>query len=280
MSLRIPIKVTNTSTAMGPRPVTGGVPIAQGEAPADSIFVVLDQKDQPIPTQTQVTAKWPDGSARWVLIDFLADPPPAKTQLFTLCLADENIHPASAPDFGVSIQACGDCIARIDRHLHLTLRAVDAAEQVYRGTVSSFDMLVDGAIRRTFAVSGSMLDERGRCWFGFLTWIHVFAGTRKILIEPLVVMNAEEGLIQKIKELALELTPHGGLREVILGGMPGFIGQPTEGLRLFQIDDQQYTIDTTESRGTRAPGWMEGQADFGRIAVRGARFLAAVAQKP
>ncbi len=267
MSLRIPIRVANTSTATGQRPVTGGVPIGQGEAPANPIFVMLDQNGQPIPTQTQVTAKWPDGSARWVLIDFLADPPAGETQSFTLCLADENIHPASAPDFGAAIQPCGDCVARIDRHLHLTLRAVDAAEQVYRGIVSSFDMLVDGAIRKTFAVSGSMLDENDRRWFGFRTWIHVFAGTRKILIEPLLVMDAEEGLIQKIKELALDLTPHGGLRKVILGGTPGFVGQPSEGLRLFQIDDQQYTIDTAESRGTRAPGWMEGETDFGRIAV-------------
>ena len=45
------------------RPVTGGVPIAEGAAPAGSAFALRDEEDNPIPLQTSVLARWKDGSA-------------------------------------------------------------------------------------------------------------------------------------------------------------------------------------------------------------------------
>ena len=57
------------------RPVTGGVPIAEGTAQEGSVFALQDDEGNDIPLQTSVLARWKDGSARWVLLDFQSRPP-------------------------------------------------------------------------------------------------------------------------------------------------------------------------------------------------------------
>jgi len=61
------------------RPVTGGVPIAEGAAPESSKFQLKNESGSVIPLQAEVLAKWKDGSARWVLLDFQSDPPCVST---------------------------------------------------------------------------------------------------------------------------------------------------------------------------------------------------------
>ena len=50
-------------------PVTGGIPIARGRL-VDAKFVRLILDGQPVPVQTDTLAFWPDGSVKWLLIDF------------------------------------------------------------------------------------------------------------------------------------------------------------------------------------------------------------------
>ena len=52
------------------RPLTGGVPIAEGAAPEGSVFILYDDNGITVPLQTSVLARWKDNSARWVLLDF------------------------------------------------------------------------------------------------------------------------------------------------------------------------------------------------------------------
>ena len=66
------------------RPVTGGVPLAQGAAPGGSSFALRDQEGSTVPLQTSVLARWPDGSARWVLLDFQSQPDAGGKQTYTL----------------------------------------------------------------------------------------------------------------------------------------------------------------------------------------------------
>ena len=58
----------------GAEPCTVAIPFRQGEL-ADPPTVVVHDGDRPLPTQARVTATWPDGSAKWVLVHFLADLP-------------------------------------------------------------------------------------------------------------------------------------------------------------------------------------------------------------
>lgn len=56
-----------------PFPVTGGVPFARG-ALADADAVRLTARGRPLPLQAEVLAWWPDGSVKWLLLDFQAAP--------------------------------------------------------------------------------------------------------------------------------------------------------------------------------------------------------------
>ncbi len=66
------------------RPVTGGIPLAEGAAPSGSRFVLLDKNNKPVPCQNEVLARWKDGSVRWVLLDFQAKPQLNGTDHFRL----------------------------------------------------------------------------------------------------------------------------------------------------------------------------------------------------
>ncbi|MDA0338003.1 MAG: hypothetical protein O2782_22770, partial [bacterium] len=55
-----------------PWPVSVGFPFASGVlSNADSI--ALRQGDQPLPSQASALARWPDGSVKWALVDFVGD---------------------------------------------------------------------------------------------------------------------------------------------------------------------------------------------------------------
>ena len=54
-------------------PVTSGVPLAEGALPEGAAVALYSADGGPIPLQTEVLARWPDGSARWLLLDFQLD---------------------------------------------------------------------------------------------------------------------------------------------------------------------------------------------------------------
>lgn len=267
MNPRLRIHVLNTSAAGGLRPVTGAVPINQGDAPEGAQFVLLDENNQPIPAQTEVIARWPDGSARWVLLDFLADPLPGQKKLFSLVVGVTGPGSYYVEPFDTTVVAADGYMVTLGDSLRMVLRAVDSEGLVYRGYINSFHAEKHGPIRKTFVLSGSLVSEAGERWFSFRSWIHTYAGTRKLLVEPLILMDAETGLLQRIRELALDLQPEGGVSQIYIGGSPGFAGKPIEPIRLFQIDDSQYVIEGTDVRGSRAPGWMDAGSPGTRLAI-------------
>ncbi len=71
----IPLQVTGLpSSGVGGWPVTAGIPLPQGQlASADAVRLVAGSRE--IPVQVQATARWPDGSVKWLLVTFLADVP-------------------------------------------------------------------------------------------------------------------------------------------------------------------------------------------------------------
>lgn len=53
-------------------PVTWGIPFAQGRIFDKEHVALTDSAGRPVPLQTQVLHKWPDGSIHWLLLDFQA----------------------------------------------------------------------------------------------------------------------------------------------------------------------------------------------------------------
>jgi hypothetical protein len=54
-------------------PVRCGLPIPQGELAAANHVKVRNSAGQTIPSQCRVTARWPDGSVKWLFLDFFHD---------------------------------------------------------------------------------------------------------------------------------------------------------------------------------------------------------------
>ncbi|MBN2296050.1 MAG: hypothetical protein JXM70_26700 [Pirellulales bacterium] len=54
-------------------PVTSGIPFGQGVLQKPGDVALFDEKGNEIPLQTETLARWPDGSIRWLLLDFQID---------------------------------------------------------------------------------------------------------------------------------------------------------------------------------------------------------------
>lgn len=82
----IPLTITNReNAAKTAEPVTSGVPFAQGslfDNNVNSIKIISGQTE--IPASFNVTAHWPDGSVRWLMIDFQTDLPASGSVSVTL----------------------------------------------------------------------------------------------------------------------------------------------------------------------------------------------------
>ncbi len=65
-------------------PVTRGVPLPAGALHGTEALVVSDPAGVTVPAQFRVLSRWPDGSVKWVLVDFQADAVSSGKAIYTL----------------------------------------------------------------------------------------------------------------------------------------------------------------------------------------------------
>jgi len=85
--VRVPLTVRNEhDAAVSGWPITQGIPIPVGRLACERLMRMrmLGPSGDEIPLQAQVQTSWPDGSAKWVLLDFQADLPANSEQVYTL----------------------------------------------------------------------------------------------------------------------------------------------------------------------------------------------------
>ncbi len=93
----VPIIVENPQGAPAGRvPLSAGVPFARKALLDPSILTLADNAGASVPLQTQVLSRWPDGSCRWVLLDFQADMGPDSKPQLMLRAQGPNPAPAEA----------------------------------------------------------------------------------------------------------------------------------------------------------------------------------------
>ena len=83
--LSIPLEFSH-DTARNPErwPVTRGVPIPESTLLATDGLHVVSPGGSRVPAQFRVLGRWPDGSVKWVLVDFQADAVPSGRAVYTL----------------------------------------------------------------------------------------------------------------------------------------------------------------------------------------------------
>lgn len=78
-------------------PVTSGVPFFRGELGDAAHLRLRDDAGGEIPVQAQVTARWQDGSIKWLLLSFLAVVAPRATATYTVEYGTEIARAAASP---------------------------------------------------------------------------------------------------------------------------------------------------------------------------------------
>jgi hypothetical protein len=83
--LRIPLAIEEPAgVARDGEPVTIGIPLPAGAVRDTAALWIADASGRRIATQARALERWPDGSARWVLVDFLARAGARETVTYTL----------------------------------------------------------------------------------------------------------------------------------------------------------------------------------------------------
>lgn len=276
----VAISVRETADLNVLRPVTGGVPISEGAAPNGTNFTLFDTDGIAVPCQTEVLARWKDDSIRWVLLDFQANPPANGAGQFKLRWGEDagqtnpnvpvKVFDGSRPSLlsdRVSVRPAKGGLFRIGDRLHVKLTMTDRQGHQFSGVAERFHVESKGDIRSTLLATGALLTSEGARAFGFSVRASVYAGLDKVRLEPQLLIDADTGLFQDIRELSLEVRPASSDWTVTIGGIPASKVKPSSGVRLFQADDQTFRVEGTTKRGSKAPGWAEIIDEKGTVAI-------------
>lgn len=77
LAAQVPLRIANPAgLALVAEPITTGVPFPPGALASPDQVRLLDAAGAEVPLQAVVTSSHPDGSVRWLLLDFQADVPP------------------------------------------------------------------------------------------------------------------------------------------------------------------------------------------------------------
>src|SRR5207245_11290827 len=83
--LAVPLVVEESAgVARRAWPASASVPLPRGRLRRVEVLWLAASDGRAVPLQTRVLERWPDGSARWLLLDFLADVEAGKLARYTL----------------------------------------------------------------------------------------------------------------------------------------------------------------------------------------------------
>ncbi|MHC4792520.1 MAG: RIFT barrel domain-containing protein, partial [Planctomycetota bacterium] len=277
---QLDISVRDMTGLKSLRPVTGGVPLAQGAAPEGVNFVLYDENDKPVSCQASILARWKDRSARWVLLDFQAVPPANRTSHFKLSWG-KKVKTVN-PEFPVQISGqkkpfiktrnivvspVKNALLRISDRVDVKFSLTDSKGQNCNGVVESAEVQTEGKIRSTKVLKGAFRRPGRERVLGFQVRVSVFARLSKVYLEPQILVDSEKGVMQNICDFKFEVIPLNSIRSAAIGGAPGYSGRPASLVRLFQLDDENYRLEGAGGKGSKAPGWAEIDDGKGIIAI-------------
>jgi hypothetical protein len=82
--MSVPLFIDSPRPSTSPQPVTAGVPFPRGALQGAASVRLCDAGGREVPAQALPLARWPDGSVRWLLLDFLLPPGPGGRTAWSL----------------------------------------------------------------------------------------------------------------------------------------------------------------------------------------------------
>ena len=266
------ITVTEVCGVDGPRPVTGGVPLPEGAAPRGSYFGIREVDGEALVLQSTVLATWQDGSARWVLLDFVTAIPGRGTTAFLLTWRDDaarspDVRPPGAA--AVTWQRAKGGVLEIDGRLRVDLQLTDEEGRLCRAVGEQCTTETSGPVRATQCMRGAFYAPDGNRVFQFRLRASAYAGLQRVRLEPLILVDPAEGVIRNVRSLDLVLSTVETAERVRIGGVPGWEGDAGSTVRLLQVDDETCRFEGAGAGavGGKAPGWAELTDGRGTVAV-------------
>jgi hypothetical protein len=273
-------------------PVTSGVPFAKGALLHDEAVSLSSAAGVESPLQTEVLSRWPDGSVRWLLLDFQVDLSPGETKAFVLRYGDGVKRTAiddplrivqrdgctvdtgplqvklASDEFRLLDQVWldhnGDDEFSEDERVTSSAAAgivlTTPAGKQFRADLSEAKMTVEqsGPLRGCVRIAGKHAVDDGHM-FRYIVRLHAYHGHEFVRLDYTFVNDNEVQVMSAIDSLELVFAPK-GQSEASIDGIHSGAG------RLFQVDDQQFEVDG-ELGGKRAAGWAALGGDNGGLAV-------------
>ncbi len=265
-------------------PVTSGVPFAPGALPAAAAVTLWDDHGRPVPLQTDTLGRWPDGSVRWLLVDFQTDLASGEQRTFTLRPGPGGVAaPLATPlrvmsEEGRTVIETGPLRLELDREGFDPLGAVwldrdgdgrFSAEERVTGAGGGFflrdpqgrrfeaarapaEIVVEeaGPLRACVRVTGRHADADGTM-FGYVVRLHAFRGQPFVRCCYTFINDRQDVVMATIKELGLtvRLAAAAGVERAA-----GVGGEAAGGGKLFQVDESHFERDG-RAAGAQARGW-------------------------
>jgi len=153
---RVPLTLLEP-TAAGRKawPVTSGIPLPKGVLASAADARIEDSRGRPVPSRCVVTSAWPDGSARWLVVTFLADTEAGKSTRYTLvCGGRQPGQAAAAPPIRVLQNTAEDGFALFrDLALDLNGNGIAEPDEIFSGEPELGNLRLLDAAQRTFGMA-------------------------------------------------------------------------------------------------------------------------------
>ncbi len=194
-------------------PVSAGVILPRGAVSELGALSVTTAAGKAVPAQFEATSTWPDGSVKWLLVDFEADCAANSSAAYTLSNRGAG---AAAPATALRVEhdSTGVTIITGPLRCRLSSAAFDLLDEIYLdhdssgsfeesekvsraerlnsvrltdtqgreyssrwGTVTSFEVEAAGPVRATVAVKGRLADIDGDGRLDYTARLHFYAGS-------------------------------------------------------------------------------------------------------
>lgn len=250
---RVTLTVDNPhSTAAASAPITTGLPFPQGVLGGEANLRLLDEQGRELPLQTQVTARYPDGSVQWLLLDFIADIPAQSTAQYTAEFGREVERTVEAK--GIALERAGEALivdtgalaavvnpqsdervrATLDERFagrlttNLPLPAVCVVgEQGFGSMADTSDATVEverrGPLVTVIRVSGAHANAQGEKLFRYVTRYSFTAGSGLVRVQHTLENDRTEETLTRVDQymLGLRATTGDDARVTVEGGEQG-----------------------------------------------------------
>lgn len=264
----------------GNLPVTTGVPFPKG-ALGSGDHVRLLAANAEVPLQTRVLQRWPDGSVKWLLLDFSSTTPFAALEYGADVTRAAHPSPLTVTsDAGTVTVDTGplkftvskrrfslfDGVWRngqpiVDKPSEFTLTTPDGT--AYSSLAPPDEVVVEdnGPVRARIRVAGHHQTAGGKKLFRYVLRIHAWAGQPYVRIQHTFENDNTAADFTEVAGLSLRLPLAGTAKQWALSGAYGYFPAGAAPVTLQQHTDDRYTILPSGTYGRRAAGiaiWNDG----------------------